>query len=289
MELLTAGGAAVSLGNLVWPLFVQFSIECPTSRSRIFFWGLLSVVVAASPFRGVLFSVIVFAGIVPAALYFARQVAIHGWTSPQVRPIAIVIVVTASLMFVGLAYQTYSRKSDMSLRGGALVQIAQKLGQRVAIPLYQGVLAQHYALDPRVPSLPREILSKLHLASPANINKFLYAETHHGVDYGETTSLFYGEAALRTNSPPIVWSFCAILSLFLLWAGLRVLGYDVGALVGIAIWRASLSGLTSIVPSLAIQVILYICIYWLVNRCASSPPFGKARVAETEMLARSQE
>jgi hypothetical protein len=144
-----------------------------------------------------------------------------------------------------------------------------KLGQRVAIPLFQAHLARAYDFDPRMPTLADDLLTKLRLRRALDFNSYLFAATHEGISLGEVTSLYFGEAAVRTTSDPIVWSVAAPLLLVLIWVVLRKLEVDASLLIGLAIWRGSLGGLIGVMPALAIQLGLYVALCRLLGQKGS--------------------
>jgi hypothetical protein len=157
-----------------------------------------------------------------------------------------------------LAFETQQRTTNLQMVGGIVSQTIEKLGQRVAIPLYQAHLAQAYALDQQLPSIADELLTKLRLRHTIGINGYLYSINHPTTgDYGETTSLYFGEAALRTTGPPLIWCVIAPFILVLLWALLRAYGYATETLIGIAIWRGSLGGIVAIAPALTFQLAVF--------------------------------
>jgi hypothetical protein len=73
----------------------------------------------------------------------------------------------------------------------------------------------------------------------------------------------FGEAALRTAAPPLIWCVVAPFVLVLVWVALRRYGYATGALIGIAIWRGSLGGIVGIVPALAFQLAILMVLTFL--------------------------
>jgi hypothetical protein len=252
--------AALSLGNLLWPLCLQLAINSMDLKWRISFLCVLAPILAFLPFRGVLFAVAIFGIIIPSFEYAFRQVRRYGVRSKQVAMCGFFLTVCLSAIILQLSIETRERPTDLKIAGGFGKQIAERLGQRIAIPLFQAHFAERHELDPGIPTLADELLTKLRLRTATSANGFLYAKSHGGVSFGETTSLYFGEAVLRTTSIPIIWSVVAPWLLILLWTALRGVGYETGALVGIAIWRGSLGGAVSILPSLSIQIALLILI-----------------------------
>ncbi|MDA9464511.1 hypothetical protein [Bradyrhizobium sp. CCBAU 53415] len=257
-EIFKEYASALSLGNLLWPLCLQLAINAEERKWRVLFLAALAPIVAASPFRGVLFAVAVFGISLPSLDYAIRQVQIFGVWSKQAAIYGVTISTVVLAMVFQLGLETKERPTDLKTQGGLSAQIAGKLGQRIAIPLFQAEYAGAHSLDPHMPSLVEETLSKLRLRSGTSSNGYLYAKSHGGATYGETTSLFSGEALLRTTSHPLIWSVVAPFLLILVWIGLRAIGYDAGVLIGVAIWRGSLGGVIGILPSLAIQLGLFV-------------------------------
>ena len=159
-------------------------------------------------------------------------------------------------MTAELAIETKMRTTDLEIGGGPVTQLMEKLGQRVAIPLYQAHLAAD-DLDPEVPSISDEVLTKLHPRNASGINAFLYGRMFPGYTNGETTALYFGEAALRTTAHPLIWCVVAPFTLILVWIVLRRYGYATGTLIGVAIWRGSLGGIIDILPALTFQLAVF--------------------------------
>jgi hypothetical protein len=258
---------AISLGNLIWPLFLQLAIISSNWKWRLFFLCLVSLIVAFSPFRGVFFAVGVFGVLLPLLEHVIAQIKAYGLKSRQVAIYAGVFSICAAVAALQLAIDTKGRPSNLA--GGRSAEFAAKLGQRVAIPLFQAHLARAYDFDPRMPTLADDLLTKLRLRRALDFNSYLFAATHEGVALGEVTSLYFGEAAVRTTSDPIVWSVAAPLLLVLIWVVLRKLEVDASLLIGLAIWRGSLGGLIGVMPALAIQLGLYVALCRLLGQKGS--------------------
>jgi len=253
--------AMISIGNLIWPLCLQLANRAGNFKWRLAFLGLLVPILAYSPFRGLLFAIAVFGVVVPAierglrggkgggTLTFGRLLGYGG-----------VVVLVAGIIGQQLVVQTIQRTSNLNLAGKSEAeQVTEKMIQRTSIPLFQAHLAAERSLNPNLPSILDEIAVKLRFRPGLNINSYLFADTHGGVSLGETTSLFYGEGALRTGGFPIVWTVVAPLVLLLGWGVLRLVRLDASTLFALALWRGSLGGLISVVPALAIQVaVLYV-------------------------------
>jgi hypothetical protein len=247
---------AISLGNLVWPLFLQLAIVSSNWKWRLFFFCLVSLIVAFSPFRGVFFAVGVFGVFLPLLEHVIGQIKVRGLKSRQVAIYAGAFSICVAVAALQLVIETKARPSNLA--GGGSAEIAAKLGQRVAIPLFQAHLARAYDFDPRMPTVADDVMTKLRLRRALDSNSYLFAATHEGAALGEVTSLYFGEAAVRTTSDPIVWSVAAPFLLVLIWVMLRKLEVDASLLIGLAIWRGSLGGLIGVMPALMIQLGLYL-------------------------------
>ena len=79
------GSAALSLGNLVWPLGLQFANTASTIRWRILFLSLLAPIMAQSPFRGVFLAVAIFGVTAPAIEGAVAQIRLRGLGSARRR------------------------------------------------------------------------------------------------------------------------------------------------------------------------------------------------------------
>jgi hypothetical protein len=117
-----------------------------------------------------------------------------------------------------------------------------------------------------MPTVADDVLTKLRIRRALDFNSYLFAVTHEGVALGEVTSLYFGEAAVRTTSDPIVWSVAAPFLLVLIWVALRNLEVDACLLIGLAIWRGSLGGLIGVMPALLIQLGLYVALCRFLGR-----------------------
>ena len=255
---------AISLGNLIWPLFLQLSIVASNWKWRLFFLCLVSLIVTFSPFRGVFFAVGVFGVLLPLLEHVIGQVKAYGLKSRQVAIYAGALSICVAVAALQLAIETKGRSSNLA--GGGSAEIAAKLGQRVAIPLFQAHLARAYDFDPRMPTVADDVLTKLRIRRALDFNSYLFAVTHEGVALGEVTSLYFGEAAVRTTSDPIVWSVASPFLLVLIWVALRNLEVDASLLIGLAIWRGSLGGLIGVMPALLIQLGLYVALCRFLGR-----------------------
>lgn len=257
-------GSIISLGNLFWPLFLQLSVVASNWRWRLFFLCLVSVILVTSPFRGVFFAAGVFGIVLPLCEQIIRHVRTLGAKSKRVIIPAFALSICVAGAITQLAMDTRQRPSNLG--GGESAEITAKLGQRVAIPLFQAHLAQAYEFDPRMPTLTDDILTKLRLRKALDFNNYLFSVTHPGINYGEVTSLYFGEAVVRTTSGPIVWSVVAPFLLVLIWLVLRKLEVDASVLIGLAIWRGSLGGLIGVIPALLIQLGMYLVMCRLVGQ-----------------------
>jgi hypothetical protein len=204
----------------------------------------------------VILAVAIFGIAAPAIERAVAHIRSYGFEFRQAAIYGSIVLVGLVAMTAELAIQTKNRTTNLEVTGGAFWQLKEKLRQRIAIPLYQAHLALADDIDQQVPSISDEVLTKLRLRNATGINGYLYQMTHPNATYGETTSLYFGEAALRTAAPPLIWCVVAPFILVLLWVALRRYGYASGALIGIAIWRGSLGGIVGIVPALAFQLAL---------------------------------
>jgi hypothetical protein len=252
-----ARAAALSLDNLIWPLCLQLANNAITTRWRILFLSLLAPLVAVSPFRGVILAVAIFGIALPVVEREIAHIRSNGFRSRRAAIYLSLLLIGVGGMTAQLVVDTQKRPTSLRVGGGIIPQLVEKLGQRVAMPLYQAHLAQAHDLDQQLPSISDELLTKLRLRRAVGINGYLYAMLHDPMSYGETTSLYFGEAALRTIAPPLIWCVVAPFMLILLWALLRRFGYATATLIGIAIWRGSLGGIVAIVPALTFQLALF--------------------------------
>jgi hypothetical protein len=134
---------------------------------------------------------------------------------------------------------------------GALVP---RLAQRVVFPLYQAAIADHLATQMPVPSLWNEIGRKFRLTEEPTREEFLFRRIYGGISSDQTTSLYFGEAVAYFNGPPLIWMIAGPLLLVLAAMLLRRRGTPASAILGVALWRSSFSGLAPILPALILQL-----------------------------------
>lgn len=141
--------------------------------------------------------------------------------------------------------------ADMLMPPGDL---KTRLGQRVAFPLYQAVMAGHLVdSGVEMPTLTDQLLRKLRLSDAPNLEEFLFRHIYGGAGLGETTSLIYGEARAYFPGPPILWMMAVPVLLIFAWRYLARKGVETDVLFGFALWRTSFAGLMPILPSLFLQ------------------------------------
>lgn len=224
--------------------------------------ALLFPILELSAFRGVFFAVAVFGIAVPSAeigLQFLKRGLIK---KNQIVKYGAVAGLVGMLLISQIILETMQRSSNLNLAGkSATARLSETLAQRLTIPIFQSHLALSENLDPAIPSIGGEIAAKVRIGDSLNINQFLFAKTHNGASFGETTSQFLGEGALRTESDPIVWVVVAPWILVLTWAIFRQIGVEIETLIGVAVWRSSLSGLVAVLPALVIQIVLYVALW----------------------------
>ncbi len=129
--------------------------------------------------------------------------------------------------------------------------------QRLAAPVYQAASLDRRGGD-ELPTLMDEIRSKFRLGGAPTLNQFLFHRLMPHGDAGQTTTLYYGEAAAYFAAHPVLWMIVAPFGLFLVWLALRAAGFDAQTLFGVALWRSSLAGAITILPSLAIQLLAFV-------------------------------
>ena len=249
--------AALSLTNFIWPLCMQLANNAITLKWRILFLSLLAPVIAETPFRGVIFAVAIFGVAVPVVEQAIGHIRSSGFRSRTAVIYLSIVLLGLAAMAAEVTIETQKRTTDIKVTGGIIPQLAEKLGQRIAMPLYQAHLALAHDISQQVPSVSDELLTKLRLRRGVGINGYLFALSDQ-TSYGETTSLYFGEAALRTTALPLIWCVVAPFILILLWALLGRYGFATGTLIGIAMWRGSLGGLVTIIPALAFQLALFV-------------------------------
>jgi hypothetical protein len=171
----------------------------------------------------------------------------------------LLISLLAIAMLGGLLYwQTRGRVTET----GKFTSAQSALAQRLAYPLFQAHFASVIAAQVPVPTVADEILGKIRVRRAPNLNEFLYGIVHGTGTVGEMTSLYYGEAAAYSKSPPVIWIFIAPLLIVAAWLILRRFGYETGTLMGVQIWRGSLGGLIPLIPALVLQMLAVVLLCW---------------------------
>jgi len=263
---------AVSIGNLVWPLCIQLANQARTFRLRLAFLSLTAPIAIFSPFRGVVFAIATFGIVVPILMSGASIVRKGGNYRRQFITLIAVVGMVVGVLTIHIFVDSAERTSNLNLSGETVAsQLSEKLAQRVSIPVFQSYLASALEIETDLPSILDEIAAKLRIGHAPSINKYLFSKSEPispqaGGTLGETTSGMYGEAALRSASFPIIWVVVAPWILILAWGGFQRHGLETSTLFGLAIWRASLSGVVSILPALAVQL----AVLWALSRWTSS-------------------
>jgi hypothetical protein len=253
VENIGAAAGFISMENLVWPLLLQLAYTSQSLRLR--FSSLLAAlaIAALSPFRGVLFGLIAFGVVLPTVVSFiSPSIAPAGGGS---RTMKIFAVLFALLVGGGvLLQQTLSRRPDNANPRHA-VAVENAIQQRAAIPLFQAYEAEVLSQSSTLPSLVDGLLKKLRIQGGPNLNEFLYRQSYGSRGVGETTSLYYGEAAANFHFNPIYWIVFAALTTASVSMILSRFGFDVGVLAGIALWRGSLGGFGDVLPAFVLQIV----------------------------------
>ncbi len=263
IEVITHYATLISLENLLWPLLIQLSVSARNPRYRMLYISLLLPVVAMSPFRGVILAFFIFAVAIPGINALLGRGLQSGVDLKRIAKYMVVATAFAA-MFVGALYlDTAERETNLEVSQNATSQLQAKITQRVAFPLFQAYAAQRFSEVLILPGPLEEILKKFRLTDKQNLNEYLYSMIYGGGTVGETTSLYYGEAIAASVSHPIVWTVVGPLSLVWVWLLLLRVHCDAGALIGIAIWRGSLGGVSSVIPALVIQIaIMLLLMRW---------------------------
>lgn len=246
-----------SLENLIWPLLLQLMNSSKTIKYKFLYFALLLPIVSLSPYRGVLFAVLLFG----FALPIFAMLASSGVVKPPRRSFmwgGAALLVVALLLFS--IYSDTNGRNPEKAQGHIQKQTQHKLEQRLTYPLFQAYLAERVAVYEPLPTVWDEILIKLRLGHGQNLNEYLYGKIYGVGSSGETTSLYYGEASANGMSAPLLWIVVGPLLLVFIWLYMRYLGYEVGTLVSIAIWRGSLGGVATVIPALIIQIIAVVAV-----------------------------
>src|ERR1700682_1909946 len=132
-----ARAAALSLSNLIWPLCLQLANNAITTKWRVLILCLLAPIVAESPFRGVILAVIIFGMAIRAIEQAIGQIRLRGFASRPAAVYGSIVLIGIASMTALLVIETQQRTTNLKMVGGVMSQTIEKLGQRVAIPLYQ--------------------------------------------------------------------------------------------------------------------------------------------------------
>lgn len=276
----------ISAENLLWPLLVQLLLLERSPRLRAAIRAVLLAVVLLSPYRSVALAVIVFAFVLPVVTAFAnpRTEAAGAWAPMRRAPDLAALVLVTAVVFVHGSIDSEQRALSASqiaapaptslppTPGAPQIGSPRKLGtverleQRLAYPLYQGAIAGHLAGTLPLPSIADEFARKFRFSDRPNLNEFVYRQIYPNqpAHAGETTSLYYGEGAAYFASP-VMWALFGPLLLAGVWILLSRAGIDATAILAIQTWRSSFSGLVTILPALALQL-LTISALFLVSR-----------------------
>jgi len=263
---ITQHSTVISIANLGFPLLLQLSVLAPSSRVRIGYLAAAVALLCISPFRATFLAAVFFGIVLPAveALFSGR--ARRAMLTRRSLSLAAAGVFGAVVLIAGIIlYQTAQRSAPLFAAAPSAEHYAgslvPKLTQRIAYPLYQAHFAEAVASVEPLPSVRDELASKLRLGKHVNLNEALYGMIYGPGSVGETTSLYYGEAAVRTALAPLAWVVAGPLLYVLAWLALRRLRVDAGVLAGLALWRGSLGGVFSVLPAFVIQsaVLLMLC------------------------------
>ena len=126
--------------------------------------------------------------------------------------------------------------------------------QRVAFPLYQAAIAGHLAATVPLPTLWHDIGRKFRLTDAPTLEEFLFRKIYGGDSNGQTTALYYSEAAAYFPGPPLVWMILGPALIVAAWLLLRRAAFDAGTILGVGLWRSSFSGLVTVLPGMLIQL-----------------------------------
>lgn len=254
----------ISAENLAWPLLLQLASTQSKLRSRLLYLALAFYIASLSPFRGVLFAVTLFGVMLPLAGHLRDRENRRGWRSAIANAIGLAAVCGV------LGYLVYAQTATRpgALPGNGIFE--QSLKTRIAVPLFQAHLAERLSAFTSLPDMAQEIRRKLRLTDEPSLNEFLFRRIYDAGYFGETTSLFYGEALANSRSHPLVWATLAPLLLIWSWAALRHRGLDAGVLFGLALWRGSLGGLATVLPALVLQLCALLAIHLLQSRTSSN-------------------
>jgi hypothetical protein len=253
----------ISLINLVWPVCLQLISQSPNLTSAFYRSSFFVSLISYLPLRGPIFSGLIFGILVPGFTYFKSNM--RNFSNISYKKMFLFFF--SILIFISfLAFETKTRKTNLAVNGDIWSDTKAKLLQRSVMPLFQSVFADYHVIDVNIPSLSEELLAKFRLRSGRSLNGYLFSETHGGSQLGETTSLYYGEAVLRSSAPAIVWLIVSPLLFIITYLFILALGYDISVIVALALWRSSLGGVVELLPSLLIQIFIIVYIQYINRR-----------------------
>jgi hypothetical protein len=268
-DALRTEGGLISVENLIWPLLIQVMVYQRGVYDRLFFLAILTTLAALSPFRGVLLAILVFGLVLPLAdqligpVWRARGALAVPAGLRGLVSIGVVAVAAIALLAALYAETRLREQESASYAGsGPFTNFAtSRLAGRLVSPLFQSHFAESVAKTETLPGFAEEVLAKFRLADDLTLNQTLFQRSFGGGAIGEVTGLLYGEAAAGTGSFPLVWVIVALLSLVLLYLAFDALGFPIGALIGVALWRSFQGGLANILPSLILQIVAIVVLY----------------------------
>lgn len=254
IQSITNDRAFISLGNLLWPLVAQLIYFAKTWTQRGIFLFVLLVLANVSPFRGVVMVIGVFGFFIPIAGILRKQFNQVGVYRRSMLIVACAVVIGS--LFGGWIYSDTVERTSSSIPNAVPNAESQykKLVQRLAYPLYQAIAIGKISDRPDLPGFFEDVYRKFGLTTKVNANGYLYRQLYGGDTSGQTTALYFGEAAAFGRVSPFVWTLIAPISLFIPWILVRRFGVESGAIIGIAVWRGSLSGVVAVLPALLVQL-----------------------------------
>lgn len=263
VEEITRHSAVISIANLGFPLLLQLSVMAPSPRVRIGYLAAVAALLCITPFRATFLAAVFFGIVLPAVETLSTRGALLGRRSLWL--ITGGVLGAVALIGAMILYQTSQRSAPMfSVAPQAerdAGELMSKLIQRIAYPLYQAHFAEVIAVTEPLPSVRNELATKFRLGKGGNLNEALYGKIYGSGSVGETTSLYYGEAAARSALAPIAWVVAGPLLYVLAWLALARFRVEAGVIAGLAIWRGSLGGVFAVLPAFVIQagVMLVLC------------------------------
>lgn len=255
---ITHHAAVISIANLGFPLLLQLAARAPQLRLRVVYLAAVATLLCITPFRATFLAVLVFGVVLPVVEPVLGKGSWRATLTRRRLALGAGGVLAVGVLVAGLIVYQTAQRSEPLLASAPQAQryadaIVPKLVQRIAYPIYQAHFAKVLAETERLPSALDEVMAKLRLTKHANLNEALYRRIYGPGSAGETTSLYYGEAAARSALVPLAWVVAAPLLYVLAWLGFARRGFDVGILAGLAIWRGSLTGAFSVLPAFVVQ------------------------------------